>query len=613
MNLIHFFNYWQYSSSTYDLFCLNFYRQGFSEIGCFIPWEHFEKDTEKKLQKFIKSAIKNHLKINLVITPCLGVDYRNCGIPEEYLHEENLAYSQKGEKIYNLISPNIFCLPSFYSSSVLRGFGSYLIKLCDSIVALEKEIKNLSDFLSLTITSAFYNYYRSMAESPYTHGDYSLASQNVFKEFKEKILNFSSDEVLECERESILNNLQGENSSQEIVTKEVCSKSYFENDFILRHKFHSFSENKFFEKVETILSKKNVQLKINKVSLSCIEALPENSYFTMLSQAFDLQFDNNDSYGFKEIISSSLLPCLVRGEVPYYTKWIDRLSQKQKEFLILNSYLYTGMCFLEFNELREYSDEFIEKKQFLEQIFRAGFIKESKIAYMTASQFSFEKNTFTLLHVLSQASIKIVTDIIEGRNKDENLLFVDPKLSITLLDFAKAVKSAESGKTVAIPAPIEDSYNNYTQEAYQEYKKLRYSFSSQIQISKPIAYSLFNIGSGVLIIYDPKVFLENKKENINYDAYQFIEALVRIAEVEPKVKINQEGVELVCLKNKNNLNQKIYFLVNSNETAQTINLGAQSINLPSLSLTHIDFNSLVLNRQNQKNISGDGDVYGITK
>lgn len=150
-------NYWEIPLSQMDERVRSWANAHVRECAVFVPWHHVETDITHSLNRFLVACAKARQKVNVIVTPELGVSYLNSGIPKEIVqNREYLARDSEKKLIPVVQSPNIFPLPSMYHQAVQKRIFSAQSRI-DSIIrdAIKME-PDLIHFIRVTIGSSFY-------------------------------------------------------------------------------------------------------------------------------------------------------------------------------------------------------------------------------------------------------------------------------------------------------------------------------------------------------------------------------------------------------------------------------------------------------------------------
>ncbi len=141
-------------------------------VGAWVPWAHLEKDRYKLLQVFLKQATRFGLTIRLGVSPEVGIQYPNGGVPTDLLSKnEHIAQDCTGQPIYACAPPNIFPLVNLVAPPVFQRYGHFLFRLCQEVEeALDEDIHARIEFV---VGDSFFKHYSNLGFDPKDHGDFS--------------------------------------------------------------------------------------------------------------------------------------------------------------------------------------------------------------------------------------------------------------------------------------------------------------------------------------------------------------------------------------------------------------------------------------------------------
>lgn len=539
-----FFNYWEMKPTQYEAKLHEYALNGFQTIGAFVPWAHFESDIHHTLRKFLKAVHDARLNVRLFVMPALGVNYPNCGVPKELIaNHSNVAVDKSGAVIHNRLAPNIFALPTFSSSDVLKAYGNYLLKLSGLLHEISKETHD-SNFLEVVISNGIFDSYRNPGFSEADHGDYSAAHVIAYRDFLER----------------------------EYPTRELERFKTKAFDSVNRHRFFTHVSKLLGEKTELVFSKKQAAKQIRHVSVINPEAMPDVSNASLLCEVLGYKPNLDRFYG--EIIKAS-----ERGQCLHFSSAgsFRRFTESEKGFLLLSSLIHCGEVHVAAEDLLKMPQSFLRRKMAIENSFNQydgapAFERETTVSYYSASQFSAEEKTAAYLKKASGAGVSFVTNLDRARTRTEKLVFIDPKAIVRTVEFAQAFNIAQGGKVVAIPAPLNPGavnpmknastvlIDNYASDALEQIDKLRKA-RTPIKMNFGISYEVYEIGLGYLVVYDPSLFYANQANEIG----AFVRALTGLAEIEVTCFVNRPEIDVVTFSGIEDQNEKLVFLLNPTE------------------------------------------------
>src|SRR5687768_7691154 len=81
------FNYWELLPGQIAERLDRLEKRGVKEITTFVPWQVFEADVAHRLLRFIQAVVERDMEARLIVTPEVGVHYKNSGIPGDILSD----------------------------------------------------------------------------------------------------------------------------------------------------------------------------------------------------------------------------------------------------------------------------------------------------------------------------------------------------------------------------------------------------------------------------------------------------------------------------------------------------------------------------------------------
>ncbi len=542
-NAVHlFFNYWEYKPQQFESKLQELVRADIGAVAVFVPWAQVETDIHHLLKRFLKSAYAARIKVRLFVMPELGVSYPNAGVPKDVLLRTNqLATDRLGQVIYNHVAPNIFAMPSFASTEVLKRFGSFLIKVGSILAEVFHEVST-HDFCEVVVSNSFFNYYRNHGLKWMEHGDYSAVQVMAFRDF------------LEREYPTNANTADVEHFKMQLY------------ETYNRHRFSSHVESLLREKTEMVFNRKHSSVRVEHCDVSNPECDPASTYNNILTEVLNLKPSLPRFY-------ASIVESAYRDEKIFLSSGgvFRRFSDQEKNFLMLAALVHSGSLLIVHEDFLRTSLLFQRKLQSVVQFLGAnGMHKQREVAYIAASKFAMEEKAFTTLTALAPDVVTVSTfqqamrDVLgAARLKGERLVFIDPKTIVRTQELHQALQWAQQGKVVALPAPLTTSVANYPKEvqvALQKFKKQK----TALKLNLGTSYEVIDHELGQLVIYDPQIFWSSldKTDHEMHGIRQFIQALLGLAEVKPVCSVSDPRVQVVSFLQESNAQSRVLFLMN---------------------------------------------------
>jgi len=181
-------NYWEIRPSRIGAKLDDLMRLGVTHIASFIPWQAVESDITHTLSRFLQAVSERRMTVSLIITPEMGVHFKNSGIPKDLLSKsEHLAKHHRDNTISVTLPPNAFALPSLLTQEFTKRFSGYLSKVDGVIADLVRAQPRLADALDIVLTGSFWKYYRAPEASTGESfgsvcGDFSISAAIAFRQ-----------------------------------------------------------------------------------------------------------------------------------------------------------------------------------------------------------------------------------------------------------------------------------------------------------------------------------------------------------------------------------------------------------------------------------------------
>lgn len=550
-------NYWEIKPTQYEAKLHELALKNVKIVSAFVPWAHLETDIFHSLKKFARAAWSVKLSVRLFVMPELGVNYPNAGFPKDLLANiGNLAVDRIGRVIYNHAAPNIFSMPSFSSPEVLKRFGNYLIKL-GSILAEVFAEAGTSDFCEIVVSNTLFNYYRSHGLGLADHGDYSAAQVMAFRDF------------LDCEyrvNPAAAHATQGQDNETPETVLSLSEQSGEQFKMQLyegynRHRFFTHIEKLLREKTDMVFARKSTACKVRHIDLFNPECASEAAYHGLLSELFDSKPSLERYY--RSIIAGGY-----RGEAIFLgdSGVFRRFNEQEKSFLLLAALIHSGEVCTMVEDLFRLSPNFHRKLRalvtFLEE---RRLVRQRGVTYVSASKFSMEETSFAMFSKMAPGVISAVPGL-EHHTKhfSERLVFLDPKAVVRLIEFVQLLALAQSGKVVAIPAPMR-LVPNYSADAstyYEKFKKGRRA----MQLNIGVPYEVYEYHLGHVVFYEPQIFwTPGEKPGLTL----FFQALLGLSDIHSMCSSSDPRLHVTSYVSEEDPSLRLLFI--TNPTSETVN------------------------------------------
>lgn len=542
-------NYWELKPAQYEAKLHELALKDVRVVSAFVPWAHVETDIYHSLRKFVRAAWAARLNVRLFVMPELGVNYPNAGFPKDLLGNiSNLAVDRLGRVIYSHAAPNIFPLPSFSSPEVLKRFGNFLIKVGSILGEVFTETAS-SEFCEVVVSNTLFNYYRSHGMTLGEHGDYSAAHVMAFRDFLDR---------------------EYPNANSETFKMQVY-------EGYNRHRFFTHIERLLREKTEMVFARKNTNVCLRHIDLFNPECEPDAAYQGLLTELFD--FKPSIERYYEAIIAGGY-----RGEAIHLgdSGIFRRFSDQEKSFLMLAALIHSGEVAVMAGELFKLSPNFQRKlRQLVSFLEERRLVRQTRVTYVSASKFSMEDRSATMLSGMAPGVFSVVAGLDRASGHvpqhSERLVFMDPRSVIRLVELAQLLSSAQSGKVVAVPAPM-SAVANYTTDAAAHLERFRKG-RNPLRLNLGVSYEVYEYHLGQVVFYDPQPFWSAAAEapaaelaaepavdsagvKAPPEISRFFSALLGLAEVRSVCSVNDRRLHVASYVSEDDPSSRLLFLIN---------------------------------------------------
>jgi hypothetical protein len=271
-----------------------------------------------------------------------------------------------------------------------------------------------------------------------------------------------------------------------------------------RHRFFTHIERLLRDKTEMVFARKNSTCHVRHLDLFNPECEPDAAYQGLLTELFD--FKPSVERYYDAIIAGGY-----RGEAIHLGESgiFRRFSDQEKSFLMLAALIHSGEVAVMAGELHKLSPNFQRKlRQLVSFLEERRFKRQTRVTYVSASKFAMEMRSAGMLSGMAPGVFSAVAGLDRASGHvpqlSERLVFMDPKSVIRLVELAQLLSAAQSGKVVAVPAPM-DAVANYTQDAaahLERFKKGR----NPLRLNLGVSYEVYEYHLGQVVFYDPQPF-----------------------------------------------------------------------------------------------------------
>ena len=238
------------------------------------------------------------------------------------------------------------------------------------------------------------------------------------------------------------------------------------------------------------------------------------------------------------------------------------LCDPEKQFLILKSLLLTagraGGIFIDEREWFSLSATFRARAEaFAKSAIHGDFQLRNRALYLTSHLWSGASGTGSgagdrrpplweeLRRKVGPRARTVASLELALRERDANLLIIDPAYVFTREAIVKLVAWTQSGRVVVVPrTPL------FTESARRELEQLATGTNS-LEIDLGMPYRLHAVGEGKLIVYDVPL-RGGKVEDLRSAAQSFLAAVLSLAEVQGYCRLSDDRLTVIPVRRPSN-------------------------------------------------------------
>lgn len=531
-------SYWKMRPSALASRLDDLIREGITHIATFVPWQAVESDISHSLPKFLQAVADRNLTVSLIVTPEVGLNYPNSGIPKDLvMKQENAARDARGGFIPALLPPNAFALPSLLAPEIAKRYTNFLLRLDGILGDALKSHPSLTRKVRAVVTGSFWKYYRTADRQV---GDFSGGASLAYRQ---RIESFFSQREFGPEPGT-----PGAGDGR--------WKTRMHEDFNRRW-FYQHGEDVFRQKTVQYLRRKAASLEIQHAELHTPEAAIESTY----SRALQLATGGKADFGrFARALdqAAKLRTFAVasgegaRAAAPL-VHWTElggfrTLADSEKQFLLIKSLVLFaargGGLLIDESEYRALSAGFRARAESLARLIRQKTTPTRReITYLSSHLWSSDGAIWSCLSERATVHVSRVASLDLALSDHESaLLIVDPTVILTRDHVARLAAWAKAGRVVALPRS-----SLYTDAARFELEEiLTSSASARGRVGQPIemrhgtTFRLVPWGDGKVIVYD--------LQSANGDWSPFVSSLLGLAGVQTHCSISDSRVQTLWLE-----------------------------------------------------------------
>ncbi len=525
-------NYWEKNSDELESIIDEFSQNGINEFTTFVPWHAVEFDFSHSFLNFLKLISKRKIHVRLIISPELGIHYPNSGLPKDVLGFKAQSFS--GKTIPVTLPPNVFGLPSLFSTDFTKRYYGFLARINTTLKEFEASGVCDLGYVSLVLTGSYWKYYRiphlSALRSFYgPSGDISRPVQEMYRKCMDR--HFAQKEFCDPDASA--------------ATRWKVQA--FEG--INRRWFYQQSEDVFRNWVTQLLTKNNLRIDIEQLELSTPEADPSLSYthfLKLMSGAKGGDFLRLSSLVSELALRASSVNRVQTHPVIHWSSLGDFLSLKEneKQFLVLKSLLLMGSrgggVLVDERAWFAFSKSFRNKVESLAGRFASGELSlTTKVNYLGSHLWSGPGVLWDELVKIMGTQVRFITDPDLLLNDfSSEMVLVDPTRILTEALVAKLLSWSHRGGTIVLPqSPL------YSPAARRRVEDIMNN-GPRMRLEIGVPYEIFDWGNGQVVFYEIPEEISLKEESTT--AWKiFLESLLPGANVNKDFLLSNSKIEAI--------------------------------------------------------------------
>lgn len=551
-------NYWGIRPATLGARLDELVKSSVSEITTFVPWQAVESDISHSLIKFLQAAYERKLKVNLILSPEVGVHYPNSGLPKDLFTKlENTARDGRGGIFVSSLPPNSFSVPSLSSPDFAKRFQNFLIRMDGILADLSRNQTQLLDRVSVILTGSFWKYYRQAQFASQktwggASGDYSNAAA---VQFRQRIEQFFA---------------QREFSSQGVVAMNRWKSRQLED--VNRRWFNQHQEDAFRTRSSQLVRKKAIGLNVRQIELFTPEADPSILYSNLFQM---MTGDKADFARLGRLLedSSSRASYVGEDESAPFVHWTElggfrTISDSEKQYLIIQSLLLMGArgggIYIDESEWFSLSPAFRARAEALGRLIAEKQLAlNSRATYLSTHLWSGGGTLWDEVLSKNVPGIRFAASV-DGVTSDQktSAIIVDPQMIIAHDPLEKMLSWARRGGLLALPR------NSYYTDSAQSILEQYLDGSPHIEMNLGVSYRVQGLGEGQVVLYEVP---ENAASSDSHRSWQiFAESILSMAGVESQCSISDSRLKLMLLTKPSS--DQALFIMNSSNRAVTADI-----------------------------------------
>lgn len=545
-------NYWELRPSQIGTRLNELLRLGVTHVTSHVPWQAVESDISHALPRFLQAVADRKMTLSLILTPEIGVNYPNSGVPKDiFTKPDNIARHAGGAQISATLPPNVFALPSLLAPEFTKRYHNFLTRMDTLLADVGRTQPQVLEGVTVVLSGSFWKYYRGPAASSQSMfggvaGDYS---GTVAVAYRQRLDQFYSQREFAADGPAIANRWKTHGLEE-----------------TNRRWFYQHCEDVFRNRSMQFVRRKAKDLNLRQVEYFTPEADPCYAYSNFMQLLSGGQADFSRLSVMIEEAASRATFAADSG-VPAYVHWsglgaFQSLSDSEKQFLILKSILLMGGrgggVLISDREWFALSKNFRARAESLARLIAHGELKlKNRALYLSPHLWSdggilwneMFKRLGAGARMISNADLALFAGDDRSCETDASLLVVDPSYILTRDVVMKLRHFAEQGHVVVVPRSslFTDAARFELEEALADQ-----ATGPAITMDLGVSYRLKSAGKGKLIVYEVPEFAASGGKLQAHAGWQtFLTSVLSVAEVKSYCSVSNSRLNVIPMEKKN--------------------------------------------------------------
>jgi hypothetical protein len=520
-------------------------REGIRSVATFVPWQAAEADISHLLPRFLTEAIERKIQVSLILTPEVGMNYSNSGVPRPLMAKsENVARDAEGRAFPQVLAPGVHELASLSAPELLKRWHGTLGRIDAILADIERTYPHAGDFVQAVVTGSFWKHYRSPEQSAFEPFagecvDHGNAAKIHLRNRIEQVLGSREFTDVQSGAPAI----QWKSRMLEGVHRRWVSQQ---------------SEEVFRNRAAQGLGRRSRTVSVRQVDMISPEADAALAWSSLLQGA---GVEGRNFLGLARVLDAHLdrmaaAGTEVSGEAVPWVQWsgmggFGRLADSEKQFLILKALLSTGTrggCVLvDESEWDSLSPSFRARTEALSRTLAQGELKlQEKALYLTPHLWSSPSESWKFLRTQLGREVRLVSSLDLALSRPEvRLIWVDPQWIFNRETMMRLLEWSGDDRVLVLPrdALMTASARRMCDDA------MRGSAQRAIRINRGVPCDIHPAGTG-------KVLFASLPESARLLGLQqpacsteeltgFVSGVLNLADIKPSVQVTDVRIDLV--------------------------------------------------------------------